>query len=146
MVWTINPKTATPISVTGCEIAVSPSFSQTDSGVRIKSCEKHLVMETRVEAGGEWIAYPEKTSVIKDPKGIQCEIKHRDLFTFKEGFQDKKGRSFEQNYKFKNNKDLGQMLKAKCPSLDISMLNSAPAENRVRSEEQRALDLLEGRH
>ena len=124
--WVFNALTGLPESLEGCELTVNPHFSMSDSGIRISSCEHHLVIETPIEAFGEYMEYPAKPLVVHDPAGGVCHILNSDIYRYNlehATASDKaKGRFFDVKLKFKTNHELGQHLKAKCPNLDVSML------------------------
>ncbi len=145
-----DPRTATPTSIEGCQIEVRPNITLQDSGFKIKSCEKHLVIETKVEVGGEYIAYPDKSLTIKDPKGHSCEVKNSDLYNYEKSgksVHDRAGRFFTFAMKFKKNEDMAKSLKKLCPRLDVSMLkDKSPSPVNNSAEEKRVLDILEGKN
>jgi len=151
--WKINSSMSTPVSVEDCQVDVSSKFSLHESGFKIKSCEKHLLIETKVEVGGDYIAYPDKTLIVRDPRGQTCEIKNSDLYTYeKKGkerkeYMDSKGRYHNQTFRYTTNKELGVALKKICPNIDVSMLlKTEPAPRKIDPEEEKkALDILEGR-
>ncbi len=140
MNWKFDPATALPTSADDCSISIQKKFSLMDSGVQIKNCQNHLVLESKAEVGGDWLSYPEKTSIMRDPKGNSCELKHSDLYHFPDNRKDRLGRHFTSKYKFKNNEDLGRMLKSRCPQLDLTVLKA----NKNAAEEKRAREILEG--
>lgn len=149
--WIFNTQTALPSLLEGCNLSVSSKFSLHASGVKIQSCKKHLVIETPVEVGGEYIAYPEKTLTVRDPDQQTCQIRNSDLYDYKKtgaSYKDKQGRYFTLKMKFKSNRELGLHLQKLCPNLDVSMMFAAsPASPRQidPAEEKRARDILEGR-
>lgn len=149
--WTFNTQNSLPIAIAGCDISVSSKFSLQESGVKIQSCKKHLVIETPVEVGGEYIAYPDKSLTVRDPNQKSCQIKNSDLYDYKKGrrsYKDSRGRYYNIKMKFKSNRELGQRLQKICPGLDVSMLlkdNSSSSREIDPAEAKRALDILEGR-
>lgn len=147
--WTFNTQNSLPIALEGCKLSVSPNFSLRDSGIKIQSCENHLVIETPVEVGGEYIAYPEKTLTVRDPNLKSCRIKNSDIYEYKKtgsSFRDKLGRYFNMKVKFKSNREMGLKLKKICPHLDVSMMlattsNSAkPADTAGDTNKRNALE------
>lgn len=148
--WTFNTQTALPSALEGCNLTVSAKFSLQDSGVKIQSCKKHLVAETPVEAGGEHIAYPDKTLTLRDPANQTCTLKNSDLYDYKKtgtSYKDRRGRHFTFKIKFRTNAEMGEKLGRMCPGLDVSMLKAeqrkAPRKTDP-TEEKRARDILEG--
>lgn len=143
--WIFDQKNSLPKKIEGCQIEVSSSFQLQNSGFKIKTCEKHLVIETPIEVGGDYTQYPDKPLIVRDPKGQACGIKNSDLYHFEKTngpskeYMDSKGRYHNQYLKFKSNQELAAKLRKSCPSLDLSMLN------RDFKEERRATDILEGR-
>lgn len=126
--WTFSTQSALPVALEGCSIQIKSNFTLQDSGVKISSCRNHLIAETPVEVGGEYISYPDKTLTLKDPRGGSCTVKNNDLYEYKaEGrsYKDKKGRFFNVKLKYKSNAELARNLKILCPSLDVSMLTNS---------------------
>lgn len=148
--WTFNSETSLPNTLEGCTLNVSSKFSLQDSGVKIHSCKKHLVIETPVEVGGEHIAYPDKLLTLRDPSGKSCQLKNSDLYEYiKEGksYKDKLGRYFNSKFRFRTNQELAGSLRKLCPGLDVSMLMTAaaPSAGQIESaDEKRARDILNG--
>lgn len=148
--WTFNTQTALPSALEGCSLTVSPKFSLQESGVKIQSCKKHLVAETPVEAGGEYIAYPDKPLTLRDPAQNTCRLKNSDLYEYKKNgssFKDKLGRHFTFKLKFRTNGEMGEKLGKLCPGLDVSMLKTEPRKAPRKTdpaEEKSARDILEG--
>ena len=148
--WTFNTQNSLPIALEGCNINVSSKFSLQDSGVKIVSCKKHLVIETPIEVGGEYIAYPDKTITVRDPNQKACQIRNSDLYDYKKSgssYKDKLGRHFTMKMKFKSNKELGLGLQKICPKLDVSMMLTSSVsspKHKDSNEEKRARDILEG--
>lgn len=124
--WTINSMTSLPTALEDCVINVSTSFTLSNSGVSISSCQKHLVVTTPIEVGGEYIAYPEKPLTIRDPKGKSCAITTSDLYNYTEkgpkNTKDGLGRYYNIKLKYSTNADMARALRRKCPSLDTSVL------------------------
>lgn len=131
-------------------MTVSPKFSLQESGIKIQSCKKHLVAETPVEVGGEYIAYPDKALTLRDPAQNTCRLKNSDLYEYKKdgpSYKDKRGRHFTFKLKFRTNAEMGDKLGKLCPGLDVSMLKTeqrkAPRKTDP-TDEKRARDILEG--
>ena len=149
--WTFNTQTALPSALEGCSLTVSPKFSLQDSGVRIQNCKKHLVIETPVEVGGEYIAYPDKPLTMRDPAQNTCRLKNSDIYSYKKdgtNYKDKLGRHFTLKLKYKSNAEMAQKFKILCPRLDVSMLLVEPAKAPRKidpTDEKRARDILDGR-
>ena len=83
------------------------------------------MIETPVEVGGEYIAYPDKILTVRDPGQKSCQIKNSDLYEYKmsgKSVKDKLGRYFSMKLKYKSNQEMGLKLKQLCPNLDVSML------------------------
>ncbi len=124
--WTFDSATSLPVSLESCSLSVSPTFTLHDSGVNINSCPGHLVIETPVEVGGEYIAYPNRKMTIRDPQGHTCEIDNSDLYRYIEKSEnnthDRAGRYYNIKLKYSTNRELGQQLHRICPRLDVSML------------------------
>lgn len=148
--WTFNAQSSLPVAVEGCDIQVSSKFNLQDSGIKIRSCKKHLVVETPVEVGGEYIAYPDKLLTVRDPEGESCQIKTADLYNYKKtnySYKDKLGRYFDVKLKFKSNRELRERLKKICPKLDLSMLNhrsESPSPTSGSSYKEKSQDVREG--
>lgn len=145
--WSFNSQTALPTALSGCDLQVSPKFSLQDSGVKIKSCKNHLVIETPAEVGGEYIAYPDKSLTIRDPKGKSCQVKNSDLYNHikkpNSQYKDKLGRYYDVKLKYKTNKELADNLKKLCPSLDVSVLSTTQIHD--PADTKRAYDALNGK-
>lgn len=148
--WTFNTQNSLPVAIDGCNISVSSKFSLQDSGVKIKSCKQHLVIETPVDVGGEYIAYADKALTVSDPSQKTCQIKNSDLYEYKKdkgSYKDPRGRYYNIKMKYKSNRELGMRLQKICPNLDVSMLfkeNSSGSRKIDPAEEKRARDILEG--
>lgn len=148
--WTFNTQSALPSAIEGCSLTVSPKFSLQDSGIKIQSCKKHLVAETPVEVGGEYIAYPDKPLTLRDPAQKTCQLKNSDLYEYKKtgpSYKDKLGRHFTFKLKFRTNAEMGEKLAKLCPSLDVSMLKTEQRNVPRKTDpadEKRARDILEG--
>ena len=127
-IWRFNSETNLPVSIDDCEISVSSNFNLENSGVNISNCQNHLIIKTPLEIGGEAIAYPDLNLTITDPDGGTCQIKTNDLYNYLQRgakYKDLRGRYYNIEFKFKTNRELGLMLRRKCPRLDVSMLVEA---------------------
>lgn len=145
--WSFNTQSGLPVALEACDIKISSKFSLQDSGFKINSCKRHLIIETPVEVGGEYIAYPDKTLIVKDPEGKNCKIKNSDLYSYRttgKSYKDKLGRHFDFKLRYRSNYEMGQNLKKICPELNVSMLLNTKISNSSK-EESRARDILEGR-
>ena len=130
-VWSFNTQTRLLTAVDTCSITASPAFSTSSSGVTLSNCEKHLVVVTPVEVGGEYISYPDKPLTIKDPQSKTCAITTSDLYNYIEkgpnNTKDKAGRYYNIMLKYKTNAEMAAALRRKCPNLDTSVLAPAAA-------------------
>lgn len=150
MNWKFDSNTSLPIAVDNCQIVVNKKYSQKDTGVKLHSCKNHLVIESQ-SIGEQDYFYPKKNAVIKDSNGKNCTLKYSDLYIYTG--QNNDGTFDNQEFKFKSNQKLAQMLKSKCSGtgIDLSPLTqkqSNPEEDFANrkidpKEEQRVKDLLE---
>lgn len=127
--WTFDALTSTPVSVNDCTLNVNPNFTLHNSGVSLSSCTGHIVIETPVEVGGEYIAYPDGHLTVHGLRGQTCQIANSDLYRYIQkgtsNTKDRAGRYYNIQLKYRSNREMAQALHRLCPQLDVSVLTTA---------------------
>lgn len=145
--WIFDTQTALPVSLSNCRITVSPTFTLANSGVNISSCARHLVIQTPVEAGGEYIAHEDGMLTVRDPAGTSCQVHSTDLYRYirkgPSNTQDRQHRFYNIQLKYRSNGEMAQQLRRLCPRLDVSMLTSGSASEPTSPAPPRARPRLE---